>query len=125
MTELKTFSDDVIKGKWARIMMADGNPCFLAIGPRSIVIKKSKSGVIGPKLYEIRNLKQIECVIEIFTRNYCDDLTPAGMTNSILKPAVNAVLHCKNLDQVLSVFKTAQSTLSEKENNKSITNRAM
>ena len=108
MTVLNQFSDDVIKGKWARIVMSDGNPCYLTIGPRSIVIKKSKSGIVGPRLYETRNLKVIERIVENFIQNYSRDLTPNGMTNSILKPVVNAVLHCQKLDQVISVFKSAE-----------------
>ena len=109
MTELKLFSDDVIKGKWARFVMADGNPCFLAIGPRSIVIKKSKTGIIGRRLIEVRELSVIEQIIQFLEKQFPQDLTPAEMTNRILKPLVNAVLHCREFDEVLSLFKSIET----------------
>ena len=105
MTELKKFSDDVIKGKWARIVMSDGSPCYLAIGPRSIVIKKSKSGIIGRKCYEIRSLKRIEQMVLALDAAFPQDLTPVKMTNRILKPLVNAVLHCHDITETVDLFK--------------------
>lgn len=109
MTELKLFSDDVIKGKWARFVMADGNPCFVAIGPRSIVIKKSKTGVMGRRLFEVRDLKDIEQIVAFIIERYPQDLTPAAMTNRILKPLVNAVLHCREFDEVVQLFKSIET----------------
>ena len=109
MTGLNQFSDDLIKGKWARIVMADGNPCYVAIGPRSIVIKKSKSGIIGPRLYEVRDLESIERMVDTLIEKFPEDLTPLGMTNCILRPVVNAVLHVNNLEQVVGLFKSIET----------------
>lgn len=119
VTELILFSDDVIKGKWARFVMADDNPCFLAIGPRSIVIKKSKTGVIGRRLIEVRDLKVIEQIIAFVIVNFPQDLTPADMTNRILKPVVNAVLHCRELDEVVQLFKSIEIKHSPPSNPRS------
>lgn len=114
MTGLKKFSDDVIKGKWARIIMDDGKSCYIAIGPRSIVIKESNLGIIGPKLFEVRNLVVIEQIIKDLIQLYPDDLTPGGMTNRILKPVVNAVMHCRQLEQAVLVLKSIENrTLQE------------
>jgi hypothetical protein len=37
-----------------------------------------------------------------------EDLTPQGMTNSILCPVVNAVLHFKTLEQVVRLFRAIE-----------------
>ena len=109
MTQLVRFSDDVIKGRWARIKMADGMPCYVAIGPRSIVIKKSKSGIIGSRLYEIRHLPTIEVMADELKHKFQNVLTPKGMTNSTLRPVVNAILHHEALDEVTLFFKSLES----------------
>ena len=93
-------------------MMGDGNPCYIAIGPRSIVIKKSKSGIIGSRLFEVRDLKKIERIIRTLTVNFPDDLTPGDLNNRILKSVVNAALHCNELDQLISLFKAIETTHS-------------
>ena len=110
MAVVKQFSDDVILGKWARIAMDDATPCYVAIGPRSIVIKKSNAGLIGPRLYEVRNINIIERIIENIMDIFPNDLTPVDMTNPILKPVVNAVLHCNELDRVVGLFKSMETT---------------
>lgn len=104
MTGLHEFSDDIVKGKWARIAMADGCPCYVAIGPRSIVIKRSWRGIFGPRLYEIRDIDSIEKMISALNEKFPDDLTPQGMSNATLRPVVNAVLHFKSLEQAVALF---------------------
>ena len=109
MTGINRYSDDLVKGKWARMVMADGNPCYVAIGPRSIVIKKSKSGIFGPRIYEIRDIESIERIVDVLIEKFPQDLTPHGMTNGILRPVVNAVLHNKTLEQVAGLFKSIET----------------
>lgn len=87
--------------------MSDGSPCYLAIGPRSIVIKKSNSGIFGPTIYEVRNSKVIEGIIDVLIDKFPHDVTPQDMTNRILKPVANAVLHCDELEQVAGLFDCA------------------
>ncbi len=95
-----------MKGKWARITMSDGKYCFIAIGPRSLVLKRSKTGIIGPKLFEIRRLHQVEEIATILKQKFPQDLTPQAMTNSLLKPVVNAILHCNDLDDALVTLRS-------------------
>ena len=104
MTKLVRFSDDVIKGKWARIILTDGSPCFIAIGPRSIVMKKSKTGIIGPRIFEVRQLPVVEKIAAKLSDQFPQDLTPANMTNTFLRPVVNAVLHCTSLNEAIEVL---------------------
>ena len=111
MTRLVRFSDDVIKGKWARIIMDDGSPCFIAIGPRSIVMKKSKTGIIGPRVFEVRHLKVVEQITSKLKHQFPQDLTPAGMTNVFLRPVVNAVLHCETLQEAINVLGSTENTI--------------
>jgi len=107
VTQLTLFSDDVIKGKWARIMMANGEPCFIAIGPRSIVIKKSKTGIIGPRIFEVRCLALVEKIALSLSTKFPQSKTPSGMKNPLLRPIVNAVLHCQNLQQAVDLLRNA------------------
>ncbi len=110
VTRLVKFSDHMLKGKWARIIMSDEQPCFIAVGPRSLVLKRSKTGIVGPRLFEIRRLQHLEKIAASLNQQFPKDLTPAGMTNSLLRPIVNAVLHCRDLDETLTTLKNVELT---------------
>ena len=86
--------------------MTDGQYCFIAIGHRSLVVKRSRTGIVGPRLFEVRRLDQVQTIAVSLDRKFPKDLTPQAMTNSLLKPIVNAVLHCKSLDNALTTLKS-------------------
>ena len=83
MTQLIRFSDHVIKGNWARITMTDGQYCFIAIGHRSLVVKRSRTGIVGPRLFEVRRLDQVQTIAASLDIKFPKNLTPQAMTNSL------------------------------------------
>ena len=103
MTELGRFLDSG-KGRWANIRMDNGDPCFISVAQSGVLVKKSKSGFFGAKLYDENNLHQVATTALSLSTKYPHDLTPDGMKNPILKHFVNAVLHCKTLGEVCVVL---------------------
>lgn len=107
MPELIRFLDDDRKGRWANIRMDNGDPCWIGIAQTGILVKKSKIGLFGAKLYEEKNIYKAAKTAEALSRLYPDDLTPAMMQNPVLKSITNAVLHCNSLAEVTRVLNEA------------------
>ncbi len=107
MTELIRFLDDDRRGRWANIRMDNGDPCWVGIAQTGLLVKRSRIGLFGAKLYEERNIYNAEKAAEALSYYYPDDLTPDGMWNPVLKSVVNAILHCSNLGEVTSVLNEA------------------
>ena len=100
MTKLDRFLDDDRKGRWANLRMDNGDPCWVGIAQAGVLVKKSKIGLFGAKLYEEKNTCKAASTALVLNNLYPRDLTPAEILNPVLKSIVNAILHCNNLDEV-------------------------
>ena len=107
MTELVRFLDDDRKGRWANIRMDNGDPCWIGIAQTGILVKKSKIGLFGAKLYEEKDIYKAAKTAQILSEKYQDDLTPNEMCNPVIKSIVNAILHCSSLAEVTIVLNEA------------------
>lgn len=79
MTELIRFLDDDHKGRWANIRMDNGDPCWIGIAQTGILVKKSKMGLFGAKLYEEKNIYKAAKTAQALSEQYLDNLTPDEM----------------------------------------------
>ena len=104
MTTLDRFMDHDRKGRWASIRMGNGDPCWIGIAQTGVLVKKSRIGISGAKLYEERNVYDAARTAQALLEMYADDLTPAEMGNPVLKAFVNAILHCRDLAEVTRVL---------------------
>lgn len=120
MTELIGFLDDDRKGRWANIRMDNGDPCWISIAQTGILVKKSKIGLLGAKLYEEKNVYKAARTAQALNEQYPDDLTPADIWNPVLKSIVNAILHCRNLAEVTRALNEADIKLEHQGNSKVI-----
>jgi len=107
MARLIRFLDNDDKNHRASIRMDDGTPCWIRIDHTGILVKKSKIGLFGAKLYQGRNIDKAMEIAKVLKKQYRDDLTPDDMHNPVLKSTVNAVLHCNDLAQVARVLNEA------------------
>ena len=100
MTTLKDFTDDG-RGCFANVRMDNDDLCWISIASSGVIVKKSKLGLIGEKLY---SCQQPGKLVVILMKNYPDILTPPEMTDPVLQQITNAVLHCSTLDEVKKVL---------------------
>ena len=107
MTELIRFLDDDRKGRWANILMDNGDPCWISVAQAGILVKKSKVGLFGAKLYEEKNVYNAAQTAKALYEKFPDNLTPDEIWNPVLKSIVNAVLHCSNLAEVTILLNEA------------------
>ena len=105
MTTLKDFTDDG-RACFANVRMDNDDPCWISIASSGVIVKKSKIGLFGEKLY---SCQQPGKLVVILMENYPDSLTPSEMTNPVLKPITNAVLHCSTIDEVKGILNQVSS----------------
>ena len=118
MAELIRFMDDDHKGRWANIVMNNGDPCWVGVAQTGILVKKSKIGLFGAKLYEEKNVYKAAKTAMALWVQYPDDLTPAEMWNPVFKSIVNAVLHCDDLAEVTRVLNEADQEPANRSEHK-------
>lgn len=109
MTSLLRFLDDDHKGRWANIKMGDGAPCWIGIAQTGVLVKRSKIGLLGAKLYDEKDLYRAADKAMALTEAFPNDLTPAEMWNPVLKAFTNAVLHCSSIEDVKRTLNTTTS----------------
>lgn len=107
VSKLLRFMDHDRYGRWARIVMDDGDPCWISIAQTGVLVKKSRIGLFGAKLYQEKNLYQAARTGQALASLYPEKRTPTEMQNLVLVAFVNAVLHCRHLTEVTRVLNEA------------------
>ena len=86
--------------------MDNGDPCFIGVTDTEVLVKKSKVGFFGPKIYQKQNrLWRVDRNFEILEGLYPNILTPDRMTNRWLRSFTNAALHCSTIAEFADVLK--------------------
>ncbi len=107
MPTLTRFMDHDQRGRWANLVMDNGDPCWIGIAQTGILVKKSRVGLFGAKLYEEKNLYEAVRTAQALDVLYPEKLTPPEMRNPVLISFVNAVLHCRDLGEFTRVLNEA------------------
>jgi len=114
MPALKSFVD----GRTASIVMENGDPCWVSLMGSSeftnILVKKSKIGLTGEKIYHASKPECADVLWGNLKKRFPDDLTPPGLKDIYLKVVVNAILHCRTIDEVKTVFNDSDPVCGKK-----------
>ena len=105
MSKLICFVDDEETGGWARIMMQNGDYCWVEVSEEAIQVKHSKDGFFGLKMYEERDAEKAKQLANHFG-TVLSNIAPEEMHHPVLKPLVNTVLHCSSLAEVTWILNT-------------------
>ena len=99
MGKVLAFSHPPKVGHWCRIQMDDGDPCWISIGKDTVIIKKSKLGIFGKKIFEKGPIIEIYARLSKLDEMFPKKLTPEDMTSLALKYFTNAALNSSSLDE--------------------------
>lgn len=107
MTRLDRYQDSRT-GCYANIRMDNGDPCFISVAKSGVLVKKSRMGFLGAKLYE-QGVQEAAMTAKALA--YLLDAMPApeGITNPVLKSFTNAVLHCSTVAEATRILNSAVS----------------
>jgi hypothetical protein len=109
VTIIKNFTDDGRRGCFANVRMDNGDPCWISIANTGVIVKKSKLGLLGEKLY---SSKEPGKTVTTLWKLYPESLTPPEIKHIVLQAFTNAVLHCSDIDEVKKVLNGASKTSS-------------
>ena len=94
-------------GCFANVRMDNGDPVFIRVEQTGVVVKKSISGLLGPKLYRSQTVDEATTTAEALAQLFPKRVTPPWITNPVLRSFINAALHCSSAAEVNDVFNTA------------------
>lgn len=94
-------------GLGATIQLDSGEPCLMSIAPGWVRVRKSRTGLFGPTLYNVRNAHKTAETARALTYLYPDNYLPTGFTDPVLCAFANAILHCATCREVGVVLNEA------------------
>lgn len=109
MGKLLRFADDS-KGCWARVDLQSGEPIWISIARTGVLIKVSRLGLFGAKLFEESDLSKIALI--------CQDLSerdsravplPGNMTNPVLRLMTSLALQASSAADLGAIFASARA----------------
>ena len=100
MGKVLAFSHPPKVGHWSKVKMNNGDPCWISIGKESVIIKKSKLGLFGKKIFEKGPIIDVYARLTKLDEMFPKKLTPDDMTSFVLKYFTNAALNCSSLDEL-------------------------
>ena len=84
MSKIIRYSDNS-KERWSRVDLSDGTPLFISLAQTGIIVKKSKLGIFGPKLFKEDIIDRLARMCQNIDSNISYYSTPEGMKNPVLK----------------------------------------
>ncbi|MEJ2581369.1 MAG: hypothetical protein P8127_07005 [Acidobacteriota bacterium] len=93
--------------------MDNGDPVFIRIAQTGVVVKKSISGLMGPKLYKSQTANEAATTADALAQLFPKPVTPPWITDPVLRSFINATLHCSSAAEVLDVLNTAVARVAE------------
>jgi hypothetical protein len=110
MSKLIAFRDTSIEC-WARVDLPDGSPLFISIAKTGVTIRKSKSGLFGPKLYEETVLHRIgEFGVKLRLLIADDPELPGAMLSPVLRGYTQIAMHSKDIKAFLLNIRTVENS---------------
>lgn len=100
MSEIHSYQDGKLTC-YANIRMDNGDPVWISVAQTGVVIKKSKVGLFGPKLFVSRDAYHAAKTAEVLDARFDDTVIPEGYSFSdpVLKALVKACLSCSRIEE--------------------------
>lgn len=100
MTKILNFKDNNSQC-WVTIRMENGDPIWVSVAQTGVIVKKTKIGLFGPKLFVSEDIYEAVRVASDLNDEFKTDLVPHDvlLTNPVLKSFVNAILHFDTVAQ--------------------------
>ena len=106
MSRIQSFKDSK-ENCYSNVRLDNGDPVFISVAQTGVLVKKSKLGFFGPKLYQSLTVYDAARTAQALHGLFPDYIGPDGMTNPTLRSFTNAILHCSTPAEVVNVLNTA------------------
>jgi len=99
MGKLIRYSDGKA-GCWSRVNLENGDPIWISVAQTGIIVKKSRMGLMGAKLYNETNVYNAAKTAQALDAQISEYVTPSEMRNPVLRVFTQVALECKSAAQL-------------------------
>lgn len=85
---------------WSRIELLNGDSIFISVAQAGVLVKKSKLGIMGAKLFNESNVYKAAMTAKSLNSQIAEYSIPSDMTNPVLRAFTQACLECKSAVEV-------------------------
>jgi hypothetical protein len=85
---------------WSRVDLDNGDPIWISVAQSGVVVKRSRLGLMGAKLYEESNIYRAAETAQALDAETLLYTTPVGMTNPVLRVFTQASLDSDSAAQL-------------------------
>ncbi len=83
-------------GCWSRVNLVNGYPIWISVPQTGVMVKKSRMGLMGAKLYNETNVYNAAKTAQALDKEIGQYTTPTEMTNPVLRAFTQVALECKS-----------------------------
>lgn len=87
-------------GVWARVELENGDPIWISVAQTGVLVKRSKMGLMGAKLFEVSNVYEAARTGMLLDAAISNYETPPEMTNLVLKAFTQTAMNCSTSAEV-------------------------
>lgn len=92
---------------WARLTLAQSEPCWIGVAQTGAIVKRSKLGLFGSTLYRETDVFKAAMTAKALRYLLPTNLLPAGFENPVLASFTNSALAAVNAAEVARVLGSA------------------
>ena len=107
MAKLVDFADSRFQC-WSKVELDNGDPIHVNIAQSGVLIKKSRLGFMGPKLFLERDVGKAGKTAMNIAQSIDSYSTPDGMDNPVLRAFTQAALNCTTAAELTSMLALAR-----------------
>jgi hypothetical protein len=93
--------------------LANGDPIWISVARAGVIVKRSRMGLMGAKLYDERNAYKAAMTAKALDAQIVGYTTPSDMTNPVLRALTQAALDCESAAAVSVRFNEALTKSSQ------------
>jgi len=108
-------------GCWSRVDLSDGTPLFISLAQTGILIKKSRLGILGPKLFKEEIVERLARMCQTIDSNITNYSTPEGIKNPVLKVFTQVALDSSSPAEFINRLNLLSNKI-QKQNSNSASN---
>ena len=108
MARLVRYADSA-RRCWSRVNLDSGEPIFIGISRRGVIVKRSRLGIMGAVVYEESNRRKAAGTAMAVDAEVREYITPSRMRNRVLRAFTQAALESSSATELSIRLSKAQS----------------
>lgn len=108
MSSMIDFVDIPGKACWSSVLLDSGEPIWISIVQNGILVKQSRLGILGTKLFNETNMSRCVDVADALHRIVDNYTTPDGMQNPVLRVFTQTALNSRSAQDFCTFVNNAK-----------------